>query len=432
MTQQNIYNNIFNAIIQYSKDKNLDINIINQYIERLKYFIPNQDKVQYPFERHHMLPASWGGTNPDNWSGSKESENLINIPIRDHILIHKLLSETYDKSMIFAFTKTCNRQDKHQKLNEYFSEEEIIDLVTDSKVKRSIILGHPVINLNTGEEFRSVTEASYSLGLYCGAVRDGIRNKCKTGGYYWQYKDVIEKSSIEEELQEYLELEKIRREKAELNHKSRCKPVTNLNTGEQYSSAEEVKKLFPGSNVGSAIAHNRKVLGCYWQYTNIVDKNGREIELQKCIEISKRRRYAAAKQNSKQLMRPIICLETRKEYESGREAAKQANVTPSAIQKAIKNRTKAGGHYWQYKDVTEKSSIDDELQKCIENTNQNRINQTTAKQKRVLCIETGQMFDSTKEASLFYSENKNGVSHAIRHNFAFCGYHWKYIESETE
>ena len=230
-------------------------------------------------------------------------------------------------------------------------------------------------------------------------------------------------------MQKYLD---IAEQKREAHYRSRCKPVTNLNTGEEYSGAYEVTKKYPGVNVTGAITHNRKVLGCYWQYKDIVDKNGREAELQKCIEKTKTKRLNAAKQNSKVLAKPVVCLELHREYESGSEAARQLNLDHTSISNAIKNRTKAGGYYWQYKDVVEKSSIEEELQNCIDHTKQKKQDQTNFHKKQVMCIETQQIFPSAKEASLSLGNNKNLISHAIRHNYTAAGYHWKYIEQDSE
>lgn len=50
--------------------------------------------------------------------------------------------------------------------------------------------------------------------------------------------------------------------------------------------------------------------------------------------------------------------------------------------------------------------------------------------KRVKCIETGQIFNSIKEASNFYHRNQNvlvAVLRKYKYNHTFAGYHWQYV-----
>lgn len=47
--------------------------------------------------------------------------------------------------------------------------------------------------------------------------------------------------------------------------------------------------------------------------------------------------------------------------------------------------------------------------------------------KRVICIETGQIFNTAKEASLFIGKNDSAVKASIHTNTRAGGYHWQYI-----
>jgi len=47
--------------------------------------------------------------------------------------------------------------------------------------------------------------------------------------------------------------------------------------------------------------------------------------------------------------------------------------------------------------------------------------------KKVICVETNQIFDSAKEASEFMGLYKGAVSNACIKNKPVGGYHWKYL-----
>lgn len=47
--------------------------------------------------------------------------------------------------------------------------------------------------------------------------------------------------------------------------------------------------------------------------------------------------------------------------------------------------------------------------------------------KKVRCIETGEIFNSLKEASEKYKRGYTGLSKAIKNGKTFAGYHWEYV-----
>ena len=54
----------------------------------------------------------------------------------------------------------------------------------------------PVVNLNTGEVFESCSAAKRSIGLNTN-IQQAINKHCKAGGYYWAYKEDVDRFGIE-------------------------------------------------------------------------------------------------------------------------------------------------------------------------------------------------------------------------------------------
>ena len=48
--------------------------------------------------------------------------------------------------------------------------------------------------------------------------------------------------------------------------------------------------------------------------------------------------------------------------------------------------------------------------------------------KKVRCIETGEIFDSIKDAAIKYNRNYTNLGRAIKNNKKFAGYHWEYVK----
>lgn len=48
--------------------------------------------------------------------------------------------------------------------------------------------------------------------------------------------------------------------------------------------------------------------------------------------------------------------------------------------------------------------------------------------KKVVCVETGQVFESAMDASRFLGKKHNAVVSCIHAKCACCGYHWKYVD----
>lgn len=205
----------------------------------------------------------------------------------------------------------------------------------------------PVVNLNTGDVYPSIAAVAKAFGVNYGPVV-AIATYKRYKGYYWQYKDVVDQSSIEEQL-------KVTEDNAIRKTRTRWRSVVNLNTGECFENVKQAelfrfkdpKEWYSG--LGQAIKKLAPYCGHYWQYKDVVEQSSIEEQLQNILSISK---HSTA--------RPVVNLNTGQEFESCIDVQRFFKARYS-VTDAIKQDIKYHGYYWQYKDVIEHTSIEAEL-----------------------------------------------------------------------
>lgn len=141
----------------------------------------------------------------------------------------------------------------------------------------------------------------------------------------------------------------------------------------------------------------------------------------KCTEetkakISKNHADCSYGNNSK--ARRVVCLETRKEYDSVSRASRELNINESGIRNCCYGKSKtAGGYCWlyyeDYKDMDDK-----DIEKIIINNHtRNKAKNYTGDRfkfpikyggdnpssKKVICVNTGEIFDCIKDAMIKYN-----------------------------
>ena len=143
--------------------------------------------------------------------------------------------------------------------------------------------------------------------------------------------------------------------------------------------------------------------------------------------------------------KPIICIETGEIFESVNSAAAKAGVTHSCISMALNGGCKtAGGYRWAYLNLEDKFSEErrQNLGKANRGKKQSaeqiekRANQLRGKKnrhyntyKKVVCVETGEFFDSVKSAAAYVGVHQSYLSkvlHGIKKTAG--GYHWKFAK----
>ena len=118
-------------------------------------------------------------------------------------------------------------------------------------------------------------------------------------------------------------------------------------------------------------------------------------------------------------VRPVICIETGKIYESMAQAGHDTDINPGNISLVVRgiNQT-AGGYHWEAYEPTEK----------LKGTSRR------SRLTKVICVETGEIFESIAAAGRAYKLNPHNIGNAVRGTIKKSGgFHWrKYEDSTTE
>ena len=186
------------------------------------------------------------------------------------------------------------------------------------------------------------------------------------------------------------------------------RPVICLETGEEYESvitaAAAIGKAYP--TVKQAIRTGGLAGGYHWTYSddpNLAMKLGR---------------YAGGNRGHR-LDRKVICLETGEEFESAADAAAAASVSGGNICCAIRSGGRACGFHWAFADDQD---IAEKLARYFGGDHAHR------RGGKVICIETGEEYESVAAAVTETSVPLNTIYSAIRRGCRAGGYHWAYAD----
>ena len=168
-----------------------------------------------------------------------------------------------------------------------------------------------------------------------------------------------------------------------------------------YEVTEETRRKISLANLGRKVSEKTKE-------KIRRAKKGKKFSPEHCKKIQKRMSAQAVDLFGK----PVICLETQEVFTCMVEAAKSLNIKPQNISAALHGRQKtAGGYTWKYAD----ESLN------LESANLNR--------KRILCVETGQIFNGIIDAAEKTNTSFGCISNVL-HGRAITagGFHWKYAD----
>ena len=143
-------------------------------------------------------------------------------------------------------------------------------------------------------------------------------------------------------------------------------------------------------------------------------KKGVKFSSEHCKKIQKRMHEQAVDLFGK----AIVCVETQEVFESMVEAANKLGIKPQNLSGALHGRQKtAGGYTWKY--AEESLNFDENVK--IQSVNR----------KLILCIETGEIFNSIIKAAEKKNTTFKGISNVL-HGRAITsgGYHWKYADDQ--
>lgn len=121
--------------------------------------------------------------------------------------------------------------------------------------------------------------------------------------------------------------------------------------------------------------------------------------------------------------RKVKCLETNQEFKSAKEAEEYYHLDKDAVARVCRGeRLTVNGLHFDWIDTSEE--IQKKKRKMQENSNKK-----SHAQKKVICIETNEIFNSATEASLHFGRCSGYISGIIKKDKpSNLGYHFKYIK----
>ena len=130
--------------------------------------------------------------------------------------------------------------------------------------------------------------------------------------------------------------------------------------------------------------------------------------------------------------KPVVCIETQEVFESISDAARKIGIYGTSISRCLRGKGKtAGGYHWDYlikENNNHKVNDNDETSKT------SRKSKRTNKylQKQVICIDTGEIFESVKIAAENIGIRPALISKALNGILKTAGgFRWKLANAET-
>lgn len=263
--------------------------------------------------------------------------------------------------------------------------------------------GRKVICIDTKVIYRSVRHAATELELNEGSIRACCSGKYKTaGGLQWSY---YQKGKVYE-----LEIEE-----------PTGKPVICINSKQIYRSVviAAAETGINKSNIYQCCLGYKPLAGGYqWSYY----EEGNTYELNKDIELLKKENRVplGLKDGTS---KKVICINTLEIFNSVKEASEKYNITPSCISSVCRGESlTAAGYQWSFYEKDKEYKL-----KNIKPNSKDRNN------KKVICIETKEIFDSAKEAALKYNILTSSISSCCTgRNLTAGKLQWSFYEPGKE
>ena len=255
------------------------------------------------------------------------------------------------------------------------------------------INGRPIRCIELNRIFNSVMEAAKFVKVNKSGITaccQGTRMTAKK--YHWEYVDEELREEFAEAREKILAREKV----------SRTRKVICKETGEILESSKVLGNRY---GILSKTANNYLRLGKNF-------KDGSHWEF-----LGKTKHYKAPLRNTRNVV--VKCVETGKLYRNASVASKITGVNAHSICDAINGRYKvAGGVHWKLVPINE---INIEDVECG--------NKVYRMYKRVVCIETGVIYNSAIDAAKEINSNSENIHDVCQHKHEIAGgFHWEYLD----
>lgn len=181
----------------------------------------------------------------------------------------------------------------------------------------------------------------------------------------------------------------------------------NPNYGKTWS--EEVRKKMGSPKIGKKVSEETKKKMSE-SHKGKPHKKGYSLSDETKKKMSERRTNNPRMWENRKCFE-VICVETKEKYRSTKYAEKQTGISHFMIMRCCKGiQATAGGFHWIFADGSSPR------------------NTKKTKSKKTLCIETGVVYNSVKEAGEKTGLNKNCIAYCCNGvQKMHGGYHWQYI-----
>lgn len=286
-----------------------------------------------------------------------------------------------------------------------------------------------VVCLETKKVYRSIREAEKETKASTASISKSCKlgNGFHSGGLHWMFKEDYDKATPEE-------IENRMRKRKILS--KRAKPVICLETGEEYRCAGEVEGLSKSNIVACCLYYSGRnnklrkryflVGGFHWLYKEDYEKFSDE-KIQEILNSSKETcPRPIQKPRFLPKTKEVINVSTGVTYKSVKEAGEQAGCHPDSIREAclVRHHT-LFGELWLYKEDYSTLS-QEEVQSLMNSMNKNSF-------KKIICLETKEIFSGATEASKKYTSTSAGCIGSCctgkdPNRLTAGGVHWMYYK----
>lgn len=277
--------------------------------------------------------------------------------------------------------------------SELLPSKQAIPQVLDSTAKEP----RAVVCWETGDTYASAAEAAAAVGLSASVhIYRAIKSRDKAGGYHWHYQDKPRPSA--DELKRPVQ-------------RTRASALVCWETGEVFESAAAAAKTMGLKTVESlytAIRKGTASAGLHWYWHGDPKPDPSQLKNLKAA-----------------LFNNVECVETGVVYENTAAAAKAVGAkSQSSIASAVRTGRTAAGYHWRHQ-APKKKQLSVQAEPDVRSRKKGA--------RPIVCLETGQVFPSVKEAALAMSVTYGGgnLSQAALHGGMFKGYHW-YFEGDPK
>lgn len=342
----------------------------------------NQTKKDFSgqIQKHHILPRAWYKLHNKKLDNS--ASNTVLLTVADHVKAHLFLFQAAINPEVRAQNAAAVRcmcdLFSEELIDEYAEELNRVDTELAHRKSKALAerraaglnqRARPVMCIETNQVFKTIKEAQEITGIWLKPVLSG--QKESVGGYHFKY---------------YTEAPK----KAE---KQKLKPA-------YFTEAELALLKMQYPKVGT-------------QIPELLQRHSAQAIRSKALYLGITRETAVCRQ--KYNNRPVICLETQQIFQDIYEAG--TLFTGSNPAKLILNvcngkSRSAYDYHWCWLEDTERQI---QIKADIES-------------KKVICVETGIIYDSVSIASQATGVNISSIYSAIKKHSNTPNLHWAYAE----